>query len=70
MPAIADNALVKAAALIERLAEFSPEPRPYLEVVALFEAVTASRPPTPPRSSISHERSIRSRSSSSSRWSE
>ncbi|MDX6491424.1 MAG: hypothetical protein QOD43_1669, partial [Gaiellaceae bacterium] len=44
MPAIADNALVKAAKLIERLGEFSPEPRLEPEVVALFEAVTGEPP--------------------------
>ena len=40
MPGIADNALVKAATLIERLGEFSPKPRLEPEVEALFEAVT------------------------------
>jgi acetylornithine deacetylase/succinyl-diaminopimelate desuccinylase-like protein len=44
MPGIADNALVKAARLIERLGEFSPEPRLEPEVVALFEAVTGEQP--------------------------
>ncbi|HMI98758.1 MAG TPA: M20/M25/M40 family metallo-hydrolase [Gaiellaceae bacterium] len=44
MPGIADNALVKAARLIERLGEFSPEPRLEPEVVALFEAVTGAQP--------------------------
>jgi acetylornithine deacetylase/succinyl-diaminopimelate desuccinylase-like protein len=44
MPGIADNALVKAAGLIERLGEFSPEPRLEPEVVALFEAVTGESP--------------------------
>jgi acetylornithine deacetylase/succinyl-diaminopimelate desuccinylase-like protein len=44
MPGIADNALVKAARLIERLGEFSPEPRLEPEVVALFEAVTGETP--------------------------
>ena len=44
MPGIADNALVKAARLIERLGEFSPEPRLEPEVVALFEAVTGEPP--------------------------
>ena len=39
MPSIADNALVKAAKLIERLGEFEPEPRLEPEVSALFEAV-------------------------------
>ncbi len=45
MPGIADNALVKAARLIERLGEFSPEPRLEPEVIALFDAVTGE-PPT------------------------
>jgi acetylornithine deacetylase/succinyl-diaminopimelate desuccinylase-like protein len=44
MPGIADNALVKAARLIERLGEFSPEPRLEPEVFALFEAVTGESP--------------------------
>jgi acetylornithine deacetylase/succinyl-diaminopimelate desuccinylase-like protein len=44
MPGIADNALVKAAGFIERLGEFSPEPRLEPEVVALFEAVTGEQP--------------------------
>jgi acetylornithine deacetylase/succinyl-diaminopimelate desuccinylase-like protein len=44
MPGIADNALVKAAGLIERLGGFSPEPRLEPEVVALFEAVTGAAP--------------------------
>jgi acetylornithine deacetylase/succinyl-diaminopimelate desuccinylase-like protein len=39
MPGIADNALVKAAKLIERLAEFAPEPRLIPEVDALVRAV-------------------------------
>jgi acetylornithine deacetylase/succinyl-diaminopimelate desuccinylase-like protein len=44
MPGIADNALVKAASLIERLGEFVPEPRLEPEVAALFEAVVGSPP--------------------------
>jgi acetylornithine deacetylase/succinyl-diaminopimelate desuccinylase-like protein len=40
MPGIADNALLKAAALVERLGEYRPEPRAEPEVVALLEAVT------------------------------
>jgi acetylornithine deacetylase/succinyl-diaminopimelate desuccinylase-like protein len=40
MPGIADNALVKAAALIERLGAFRPEPRLIPEVEALVGAVT------------------------------
>jgi acetylornithine deacetylase/succinyl-diaminopimelate desuccinylase-like protein len=45
MPAIADNALVKAAPLIERLAAFAPEPRLEPEVAAFFRAVTDAEPP-------------------------
>jgi len=44
MPGIADNALVKAALLIERLGAFAPEPRLEPEVAALFESVTGARP--------------------------
>ncbi len=44
MPGIADNALVKAARLIERLGEFVPEPRLEPEVAALFEAVVGEPP--------------------------
>jgi acetylornithine deacetylase/succinyl-diaminopimelate desuccinylase-like protein len=44
MPGIADNALVKAASLIERLGEFTPEPRLEPEVAALFEAVVGAPP--------------------------
>ena len=44
MPSIADNALVKAAKLIERLGEFTTEPRLEPEVAALFEAVVGAPP--------------------------
>ena len=44
MPGIADNALVKAARLIQPLAEFTPEPRLEPEVAALFEAVVGAPP--------------------------
>src|SRR3954449_6964363 len=40
MPGIADNALVKAAALIERLDGFTPEPRLIPEVEALVRTIT------------------------------
>jgi acetylornithine deacetylase/succinyl-diaminopimelate desuccinylase-like protein len=49
MPAIADNALVKAARLIERLGEFTPEPRIEPEVAAFFEAAVGSTPEEPSR---------------------
>ena len=44
MPSIADNALVKAAKLIQRLGEFQPEPRLEPEVAALFEAAVGAPP--------------------------
>ena len=44
MPGIADNALVKAAALVERLGDFVPEPRLEPEVAALFEVVVGAPP--------------------------
>jgi len=46
MPGIADNALVKAARLIERLGEFAPEPRVEPEVAAFMEAVTGEPVPS------------------------
>ena len=53
MPGIADNALVKAAALIERLGEFAPEPRLEPETEALLDAVTgACRRPRRGRSTL------------------
>ena len=45
MPGIADNALVKAAKLIERLAEFQPEPRLIPEVDALVQALAGQSVP-------------------------
>jgi acetylornithine deacetylase/succinyl-diaminopimelate desuccinylase-like protein len=47
MPGIADNALVKAAKLIERLGEYSPQPRLEPEVAAFMEFVTGEPPPAP-----------------------
>jgi acetylornithine deacetylase/succinyl-diaminopimelate desuccinylase-like protein len=44
MPAIADNALVKAAGLIERLGAFEPEPVLIPEAAGFFEAVVDSVP--------------------------
>jgi acetylornithine deacetylase/succinyl-diaminopimelate desuccinylase-like protein len=43
MPGIADNALAKAAPLIERLAAYRPEPRLGPETEALVEAVAGQR---------------------------
>jgi acetylornithine deacetylase/succinyl-diaminopimelate desuccinylase-like protein len=45
MPGIADNALVKAARLIERLAEYRPEPQLQQEVKAFLHAVLGETPP-------------------------
>jgi acetylornithine deacetylase/succinyl-diaminopimelate desuccinylase-like protein len=45
MPAIADNALVKAAGLIERLGAFEPVPVLIPEAAGFFEAVADSVPP-------------------------
>jgi acetylornithine deacetylase/succinyl-diaminopimelate desuccinylase-like protein len=45
MPAIADNALVKAAKLIERLAGFEASPRLEPEVAAFMEVVAGEAPP-------------------------
>jgi acetylornithine deacetylase/succinyl-diaminopimelate desuccinylase-like protein len=44
MPSIADNALVKAAKLIELLGDFKPEPRLEPEVAALFEQAVGQPP--------------------------
>src|SRR6478736_1852247 len=45
MPGIADNALVKAARLIERLAAFRPEPQLQPEVEAFLRVVLGEVPP-------------------------
>jgi acetylornithine deacetylase/succinyl-diaminopimelate desuccinylase-like protein len=45
MPGIADNALVKAARLIERLAAFQPEPQLGPEVEGFLRAVLGAVPP-------------------------
>jgi acetylornithine deacetylase/succinyl-diaminopimelate desuccinylase-like protein len=47
MPGIADNALVKAATLIQRLGEFSPQPQLEPEVAAFMELVTGEDAPAP-----------------------
>jgi acetylornithine deacetylase/succinyl-diaminopimelate desuccinylase-like protein len=44
MPGIADNALIKAAHLVERLAGYRPPPRLQPEVAAFLEAVGAGAP--------------------------
>jgi len=45
MPAIADNALVKAAPLVERIASYRPEPQIQQEVEALLRIVLGEVPP-------------------------
>jgi acetylornithine deacetylase/succinyl-diaminopimelate desuccinylase-like protein len=45
MPGIADNALVKAAPLVERLAAYRPEPVIGPEVGGFLDAVLGERPP-------------------------
>ena len=47
MPGIADNALVKAAPLIEALGAYTPEQHLIPEVEALIETVTGERPTSP-----------------------
>jgi acetylornithine deacetylase/succinyl-diaminopimelate desuccinylase-like protein len=47
MPGIADNALVKAAPLIEALGAYKPEQQLIPEVEALLETVTGVRPASP-----------------------
>jgi len=47
MPGIADNALVKAAPLIEALGAYKPERKLIPEVEALIETVTGERPTSP-----------------------
>jgi acetylornithine deacetylase/succinyl-diaminopimelate desuccinylase-like protein len=47
MPGIADNALVKAAPLIQALGAYRPEQRLIPEVEALLETVTGGRPASP-----------------------
>jgi acetylornithine deacetylase/succinyl-diaminopimelate desuccinylase-like protein len=45
MPSIADNALLKAAPLVEKLGEYRPEPRHTPETEAFFRAVVGDIPP-------------------------
>jgi acetylornithine deacetylase/succinyl-diaminopimelate desuccinylase-like protein len=47
MPAIADNALVKAARHVEALGSYRPPPRIEPELDAFFRAVTGEPPPSP-----------------------
>ena len=57
LPGIADNALVKAAPLIEWLGQFVPEPRLEPEVAAFFRTVTGDEPP-PATELVSRAREI------------
>ncbi len=56
MPAIADNALVKAVRLIERLAEYRPEPQLQQEVEAFLRAVLGEVPS--PGSAVERARAV------------
>ncbi|HVM57405.1 MAG TPA: M20/M25/M40 family metallo-hydrolase [Gaiellaceae bacterium] len=56
MPAIADNALVKAARLIERIVDFHPEPQIQQEVDAFLRAVLGDVPP--PSAVVDRARSV------------
>jgi acetylornithine deacetylase/succinyl-diaminopimelate desuccinylase-like protein len=58
MPGIADNALVKAARLIERLAEFRPEPQLGPEVEAFLSVVLGEVPPA--REAVARTRTVSS----------
>ena len=60
MPGIADNALVKAAPLIERARRVRAEPRLEPETEALLEAVTGERPRRRRRRSSARGRSTAS----------
>ena len=57
LPGIADNALVKAAPLIERLGGFVAKPRLEPEVAGFFRAVTGGEPP-PASELVSRAREI------------
>ena len=56
MPAIADNALVKAATLIERLVAFRPEPQMQPEVAAFLRTVLGEVPS--PASAVERARGV------------
>jgi acetylornithine deacetylase/succinyl-diaminopimelate desuccinylase-like protein len=57
MPGIADNALLKAAALVEQLGAYEPEPRLEPEVEGLLRAV-AGKVPSDPRELVPFARSL------------
>jgi acetylornithine deacetylase/succinyl-diaminopimelate desuccinylase-like protein len=56
MPGIADNALVKAAQLIERIAAFRPEPQIGPEAEAFLSVVVGSVPP--PQEAVGQTRAV------------
>lgn len=56
MPGIADNALVKAARLVERIAAFRPEPQLGPEVEAFLSVVLGSVPP--PQEAVARTREV------------
>jgi acetylornithine deacetylase/succinyl-diaminopimelate desuccinylase-like protein len=56
MPGIADNALVKAARLVERIAAFKPEPQLGPEVEAFLSVVLGSVPP--PQEAVARTREV------------
>src|SRR5206468_4800581 len=58
MPGIADNALVKAARLIERIASFRPEPQLGPEAEAFLSAVVGAVPP--PQHAVERTREVTS----------
>jgi acetylornithine deacetylase/succinyl-diaminopimelate desuccinylase-like protein len=58
MPGIADNALVKAAQLIERIAAFRPEPQIGPEAEAFLSVVVGSVPP--PQEAVGQTRAVTS----------
>jgi acetylornithine deacetylase/succinyl-diaminopimelate desuccinylase-like protein len=58
MPGIADNALVKAARLIERIAAFRPEPQLGPEAAAFLAVVVGAVPP--PQSAVARTREVTS----------
>jgi acetylornithine deacetylase/succinyl-diaminopimelate desuccinylase-like protein len=58
MPGIADNALVKAVRLVERIADFKPEPQLGPEVEAFLSVVLGSVPP--PQEAVARTREVTS----------
>ena len=69
MPGIADNALVKAAPLIEKLAAYRPEASIGPEVAGFLDAVLGEQPPAGRGAGAARGASTRSPSTRSSRCS-